>query len=101
MNLQQFISKIIHQKGRQRSFPAASMRLLIISFFILNLVFVTSAQKQTRTEISLDENWQTTANDTNKLAHVGFEKKVFSDAGWLSVDVPHNWDSYDGYRRML
>ncbi|UCH13600.1 MAG: DUF4982 domain-containing protein [Bacteroidales bacterium] len=54
-----------------------------------------------RTDIPLDENWRTTANDTNKYAFRGFEQPDFDDSGWELVDIPHNWDRYEGYRRLL
>jgi hypothetical protein len=58
------------------------------------------AQTTTRTDILLNSNWQTIANDQNKNAFDGFEKTSFNDSKWLTVDVPHNWDQYEGYRRM-
>ncbi len=59
------------------------------------------AQQGTRLDISLDKSWRTTANDTNQNLYAGFEKQGFNDAAWMVVDVPHNWDAYEGYRRKL
>jgi beta-galactosidase len=50
--------------------------------------------------VSLDKGWRTIAHDTDKGAYDGFEKSSFSDQKWQAVDVPHNWDAYEGYRRM-
>ncbi|HEY0679124.1 MAG TPA: malectin domain-containing carbohydrate-binding protein [Chitinophagaceae bacterium] len=55
---------------------------------------------ETRAVISLGENWRTIAHDNNKEAYNGFELESFSDRKWTVVDVPHNWDAYEGYRRM-
>jgi beta-galactosidase/beta-glucuronidase len=30
----------------------------------------------------------------------GLKKSTFNDKSWINVDVPHNWDAYEGYRRM-
>jgi beta-galactosidase len=69
---------------------------LIIAILILFTV-ATFAQRQT---ISLNANWKTTADDTNIKAQHGFEQSNFSDKTWKTVDVPHNWDDYGGYRRL-
>ena len=71
---------------------------------ILFVVFITlapAAFSQLRTDISLDNNWQTIAHDTNPLAYKGFEKASFKTSGWQRVNVPHNWDQYHGYRRLM
>lgn len=53
-----------------------------------------------RKEFSLNDNWKTTKDNTNKEAHVGFEKETYNDATWEKVSVPHNWDKYEGIRRL-
>jgi predicted GH43/DUF377 family glycosyl hydrolase len=53
-----------------------------------------------RKEISLDKGWLTAENDSNRTAYAGFEKNGYNTAGWKQVDVPHNWDTYDGARRL-
>src|SRR6476620_11730844 len=58
------------------------------------------AQNNVRVDISLNKEWRTIADDQNKNAADGFEKSSFNSAGWKIVDVPHNWDEYEGYRRM-
>ena len=72
------------------------------------LLFSTALHAQTtkatlsslRTDISLDKGWTSIANDNNKNAYNGFEQPTYSTAKWQQVDVPHNWDKYEGYRRM-
>ena len=71
------------------------LALLVIQAF---LTFATHAQ--TRREIPLLENWRTTADDQNPAAHPNFEQPEFDDKTWQTVAVPHNWDAYEGYRRL-
>ncbi|MFT4095082.1 MAG: malectin domain-containing carbohydrate-binding protein [Niabella sp.] len=53
-----------------------------------------------RQDINLDEDWKTTAgNDENPVAPA-FQKNI-NDKNWKQVNVPHNWDDYYGYRRLL
>src|SRR5918993_355475 len=82
----------INHQPKHLTFHSVSIRLLAICFFIFNLVLVSSAQKDTRTVISLDNNWQTTVNDINTFAYSRFEKISFNDTAWHGVKVPHNWD---------
>jgi len=71
---------------------------LLLSFlFVQNLY----AQSGKRVSISLDNNWQTIANDKDINAYNGFEKATFSTQNWQNVNVPHNWDKYEGYRRLV
>ncbi|MGB8193750.1 MAG: glycoside hydrolase N-terminal domain-containing protein [Chitinophagaceae bacterium] len=53
-----------------------------------------------RTYISLNEGWRTISNDSNSKSFNGFEKIIYNDKNWQQVQVPHNWDAYEGYRRM-
>src|SRR5690348_14218552 len=55
-----------------------------------------------RTEISLNNNWYTRASDTLEKGYDAFEMTLFDPENkWKQVDVPHTWDEYAGYRRML
>lgn len=53
-----------------------------------------------RKDISLNDSWLSIANDTNQHAYEGFEAPSFNTAAWQPVNVPHNWDAYEGYRRL-
>jgi beta-galactosidase len=44
-----------------------------------------------RKDISFKEGWQSIDNDI----------AVFPAGNWKTVSVPHNWDQYEGYRRLL
>jgi beta-galactosidase len=74
---------------------------LFVALFLFLCFNFSFAQKDIRSDISLDNNWYTIANDTNKNAFNGFEKISFNDKDWKKVDIPHNWDAYEGYRRKL
>jgi len=73
--------------------------------FVFSLAFLIASLQtthaQTRTDISLDNNWQTIAHDKNPNAYAGFEKVAYKLQGWQTVNVPHNWDQYHGYRRLM
>jgi beta-galactosidase len=75
------------------------LRIACFYFLLLSFGFVCSGQP-IRTDILLNSNWRTIADDQNKNAFNGFQQKSFNDKNWIVVDVPHNWDEYDGYRRM-
>ncbi len=80
------------------------MRYIYFILLFLSVGLFTEdgfAQGNTRRTISLDEGWNTTVNDTSKDVNAGFEEPAFNDRTWKKVDVPHNWDAYEGYRRMM
>ncbi len=52
-----------------------------------------------RQNISLDLGWRSVAHDADRQACAGFEAIDYDDSAWAAVDVPHNWDRYEGYRR--
>ena len=80
-------------------------RLVIAAFVLAVAGWVSSCatgpiQKEIRLSVSLNSDWLTVANDTNQQAYSGFEKVDFDVSGWKKVDVPHNWDEYQGFRQM-
>jgi len=78
-------------------FNAKKIKYLIAIFCCSSCLFL-QAQRQ---DILLNNHWKTIANDTNINAHNGFEKSTYPTEQWKLVNVPHNWDAYEGYRRML
>ncbi|HEY6505382.1 MAG TPA: malectin domain-containing carbohydrate-binding protein [Chitinophagaceae bacterium] len=50
-----------------------------------------------RQDISLNENWRTVAKD---IYSDHFETDT-SFRTWTHVNLPHNWDDYHGYRRLV
>src|SRR5690349_9654125 len=71
--------------------------------FLIGLFLTSTGFTQTglRKSITLNNNWQSIADDANINAYKGFEQIGFNDKSWKTVNVPHNWDQYEGYRRML
>lgn len=80
------------------SFSAVKKSSLFIS--ILLLCKFSFAQNAIRQQISLNDNWKTIATNDNKLLPSN-SYEVPIDKNWKTVSVPHNWDAYDGYRRLL
>src|SRR5690348_8167910 len=68
-------------------------KILYILFFI-----TTVSWAQIREEIPLNANWKTTMVDSNPSSEQDFVNH--SDANWKDVNVPHNWDQYEGFRQM-
>lgn len=58
-------------------------------------------QKEAHNEIRMDQSlyaaWRTEAFDTPVS---GYEGITAADSKWSTVNVPHNWDRYEGYRRL-
>jgi len=71
--------------------------LLVLGMMWLSEAF---SQSPVRQDISLNKNWVTTEDDNNIKAHDGFQDPTFKITNWKVVDVPHNWDEYEGYRRL-
>ncbi|OZI09539.1 glycoside hydrolase family 2 [Siphonobacter sp. BAB-5385] len=67
---------------------------------LLSLFLTFTAWGQSRKEISLQANWQSTATD-DTTAHPDFYRSEFKPQSWKTVQVPHNWDQYGGYRRKV
>ena len=65
---------------RNRSVHCVKSYLLLLGFVFL--WFNASAQRQ---DISLNASWLTSLNNKE----------------WKKVNIPHNWDDYYGYRRLL
>lgn len=74
--------------------------LNIVAFLLFIICFVNTVHAQ-RSDILLNNNWQTIANDSNQNAFTGFQQSTYKTSNWKTVNVPHNWDAYDGYRRLL
>ena len=78
-------------------------RELLLSFcaiFLLGINFV-HAQSSTRKEISLNANWLTIADEKSSNTFNGFQVAAYNTQNWKKVNVPHNWDQYEGYQRKL
>ena len=81
-----------------RKFPGRIIALCCSYLLFVNQVAV--AQTNARVTIDLNRGWHTVSADTIQPSYNNFYAKNFNDAGWKAVSVPHNWDQYEGYRRL-
>ena len=72
-------------------------RRITFLFIILCAGYCGYGQGNVRVEHLLDWQWRTKAFDNIPPDYSG---ENVSTVGWESVDVPHNWDTYEGYRRL-
>jgi beta-galactosidase len=81
--------------------PLLRRKLLfsLCAIFLLGINFV-HAQSTTRKDISFNSDWLTIA-DEHKSAFDGFQQPNYKTINWKNVNVPHNWDQYEGYQRKL
>lgn len=68
-----------------------SLRLCVL----LTLLFSSTTIKAQRQDIDLNANWKFYTTETLKAA------LLTGQSGWQDVNLPHNADAYDGYRRLL
>jgi hypothetical protein len=75
-------------------------RLLLLLAAACSIYVQSFSQAANRQEISLNDNWLTVASKTDSLVeadrHLPDEHQH-----WQKVNLPHNWDAYEGYRRLL
>lgn len=77
---------------------------LYILLFILSIIIIHGcglSPNQTRQKLSLNDDWESYASDSLLPELSGFECSDFPFHEWESVNVPHNWDTYHGYRRLM
>ncbi len=84
------------EPGRHHCVPPAVILLVlsVLSFFSSPL----SAAPRVTTE--LNRSWHTFAADTGSPMPVGVLGTDFDDASWTTVNTPHNWDRYEGFRQL-
>lgn len=70
--------------------------------FSLAILFAATvhAQNKTRTDRELKKGWLSVADDNDSAAYKGFQSVHYNASKWQKVEVPHNWDAYNGYRRL-
>lgn len=81
-----FLSKI------SRSFKILPVLLLLAASVFAN--------NGIRRDVLLNDGWKTVMHEAKSDVYTGFEQPAFNDAKWKAVTVPHNWDQYEGYRRL-
>lgn len=79
-------------------------KMLRLCLGIALLVFQLNAlvAQEARTIIPLHAAWKTVMSEHDTSRYNGFEQEGFVPGKeWRGVAIPHNWDQYAGYRRML
>lgn len=71
------------------------LRVFVVQFIFLISSFDSVAQRQ---DILLNDKWTSLLTDGNNPAPF---IQTPQSAKWESVSIPHNWDDYFGYRRLL
>ena len=80
----------------------ASLALVLcLALVCLCSAGAAEASDEPRRATLLNAGWRTMAGETGATDHEGFARPGHDDAAWLRVDVPHNWDGYEGAHRML
>ncbi len=91
-----------HRHIEHIAVKAHSLCVLCAYVVIVNLFLLTPAFAQgIRKDISLNSNWLSIADEKSKEAYSGFENLNYAPKNWKIVNVPHNWDQYEGYQRKL
>jgi len=74
-----------------------------IRYYLLVICFAASAiarAQPVRTVIPLNANWRSIASNDDKILPAAYQPSL-DDNAWKKITVPHNWDAYEGYRRLL
>jgi len=73
------------------------------AFFVLLSVAQSHADNRAdalRHDSSLAEDWKTAFDEADSKKFTGFEQPNFDDSNWREISIPHNWDTYQGYRQL-
>jgi len=73
----------------------------LFNLLLLGLCSINFVNAQIRKTISLNNSWLTVADEKSINAFEGFQAAAYHPKNWKSVNVPHNWDQYEGYQRRL
>jgi beta-galactosidase len=83
-------------------FDRQQYRFGFFTIIVLQAMLLLSANQsfaQARQDVLLNSGWLSVAHDQLNQYN-GFERAAYNDKGWKNVTVPHNWDTYEGYRRL-
>ncbi|MEO7309977.1 MAG: malectin domain-containing carbohydrate-binding protein [Chitinophagaceae bacterium] len=89
-----------HGRTLQPRLFRGSIHLFVLLSAFLTLWQETIAQSP-RQDINLNNNWKTIASADENPLPTNFYQVATNDKSWKHVNVPHNWDAYEGYRRLL
>ena len=84
--------------------PAGLYALLLSAAILISCLPQASGQlpwqSSFRKDQVLNDHWVSIADSSGSAGYAGFEKSDFDASGWEKVDLPHNWDRYQGYIRL-
>lgn len=69
--------------------------------FVIFCALTFTGYTQTRQYINLNQNWRTALDSENTVVTNQQSSATYNDSQWKKTDIPHNWDSYGGYRRLV
>ncbi|MEP0368011.1 MAG: malectin domain-containing carbohydrate-binding protein [Cyclobacteriaceae bacterium] len=76
-----------------------SKRFAFIVFPLFFFACNKPSDQEVRQIVSLNQGWRTVFSP-DSLANPNFFKEDLVTTDWKSANVPHNWDQYEGYRRL-
>lgn len=94
-NIQQLRLKFLFQNVQSPKTPFRGAGELLFLCAFVSLWFNSFSQRQ---DILLNENWQTVLVDQNIWNPF---IPTPNSLKWKKINIPHNWDDYYGYRRLL
>ncbi len=76
---------------------------LYVKPFVFLCAFVTLSfnSNSQRQDISLNNDWLTLASDAKTVLPDNYYNANKAFRNWKLVNIPHNWDAYEGYRRLM
>ncbi|HSH09136.1 MAG TPA: glycoside hydrolase family 2 TIM barrel-domain containing protein, partial [Oceanipulchritudo sp.] len=70
-----------------------------LPFALLALGTVAHAET-VRQQVTLESGWRTALAAKGEVFSSSYLAPDFYDGDWRAVSVPHNWESYEGYRQL-
>ncbi|MDE1193570.1 MAG: malectin domain-containing carbohydrate-binding protein [Arachidicoccus sp.] len=79
------------------------LKAIFVKCFLLTCLITLYFNKISaqRKDILLNDDWYIACDSLNVNAFPHFEQINSNTNNWLNVSVPHNWDDYGGYIRLL
>ena len=94
-------SEIPFTKGKLQQVKHTVIQRTFSLFLFVSVSLWFNTLFAQRVEISLNKEWYTRVTDTlDKAYNVSAIAAGEIKTKWKQVNVPHNWDGYEGYRRL-
>ncbi len=79
----------------------SSLKTFVLLCAFVSLWANSFSQKNSRIDIPINKNWLTIAGSSKLILPHNVSDVIRVYKNWTLVDIPHNWDEYEGYRRLL